>query len=106
MEKLKEVLAGHGVARAALDAMDDAAIKNLARAFNLNVRDFLPRNVKIETGKNGAQYVVTETYTVPKYANKVLVPGETSPSRNLYVRVEAIDQIIADLTAAKGLLSK
>lgn len=106
MDKLKDVLAGHGISRDALDKMDEAQLKNLAKAFKVDVRAVLPRSVKIETGKNGAQYVVTESFTVPKYTNKQAVKGETAQTRNLYVRVEAIDQIIADLTAAKGLLSK
>jgi hypothetical protein len=106
MEKLKEVLAGNGISRDTLDKMDAAGLRNLAKAFNINARELMPRNVRIETGKNGAQYVVTDGFTVPKFKDKAPVAGETSEARNLYVRVESIDQIIADLTAAKGLLKK
>ena len=106
MDKLISKIAEHGISLDALKAMDEAQLKALAKAFNIDVRGFLPRDVKIETGANGAQYVVTEGFVVPKYANKAVVSGETTLSRNLYVRVEAIDQIIADLTAATGLLKK
>ena len=106
MDKLKEVLASNGISRDALDKLDDAQLRNLAKAFKIDAQAFLPRKVRIETGKNGAQYAVTEGFLVPQFKDKKLVPGAMAGTRNLYVRVEAIDQIIADLTAAKGLLSK
>ena len=102
MEQLKEALVGCGIGREALDAMDDAQIKNLARAMKLDPAQFLPREVRVEIGKNGAEYVVTEGYPVPKFKDKKLVPGETSLSRNLYVRKEAIPQIIEDLLPFAG----
>ncbi len=106
MEKLKEALTAQGVARETLDKMDEAQIRGLAKAFSLDPHAFLPRKVKIETGANGAQYVVTEGYSVPKFQNKKAVDGQSSLARNLYVRAEAIDQIIEDLLVAKGLLGK
>ena len=106
MDKLKETLIAHGISAAALCSMDEAQLCNLAKAFGIDARGFLPRKVRIEEGANGAQYLVTEAFSVPKYANKQPVKGESTLSRNLYVRVEAIDQIIADLTAAKGLLKQ
>ena len=56
-------------------------------------------NVEIREHK-GANYVVTSGFTVPKVGN-----GGTA-ARGLFLRVEAIDQAIADLQAAKGLLTK
>ena len=45
-------------------------------------------------------------FVVPKFRNKQPVNGETSQARNLYIRVEAIDQVIGDLMRAKELLSE
>jgi hypothetical protein len=106
MDKLREVLAQAGVSRSALDKMDEAQVKQLARALKIDPTPFLPRNVKIEEGKNGARYVVTEGFAVPKFKDKKAVTGENSLAKNLYLRVEAIDQAIEDLLAAKALITK
>ena len=55
------------------------------------------RKVEIKENK-GARYVVTSGYTVPKQGEF----GTTS--RGLFLRIEAIDQAIADLQQAKILL--
>lgn len=106
MEKLKETLVAQGVARETLDKMDEAQIRGLAKAFSLDPHAYLPRKVKLETGNNGAIYVVTEGFSVPAYQNKKQVHGKTSLCKNLYVRADALDQILEDLMIAKGLLNK
>ena len=55
------------------------------------------RKVEIKENK-GARYVVTSGYTVPKCGEF----GTTS--RGLFLRIEAIDQAIADLQQAKTLI--
>jgi hypothetical protein len=104
MIDLKKTLVSKGIGAKALEQMDEEQIYSLAKAFGVEVGAYAPRDIRIETGKNGAQYVVTDAYPVPKYKNQKPIKDELSLSRNLYVRVEAIDQIIADLTKAKGLL--
>lgn len=106
MEELKKRLLARGVGPTALEKMDEEQLYGLAKAFGLEVAAYEPRDIRIETGKNGAKYVVTDAYPVPKYRNQKQVGDELSLSRNLYVRVEAIDQIISDLMKAKGLLEE
>jgi hypothetical protein len=106
MEKLRDALAAAGIARSALAAMGEAQIKQLAKALNIDVASFLPRDVRIETGKNGARYVVTEGYPVPKMKDQKIVAGERSLAKNLYLRIESIDAVIEDLLIAKSLLNK
>ncbi len=99
MEQLKEALVGCGVAADTLDGMDKTQIKNLAKAFNLNPAEFLPRNVEI-TEYKGAQYIKTEGFPVPHKSD----PKKSATAKNLFLRVEAVDQAITDLLVAKGLL--
>ena len=106
MDKLRELLSKSGISSSALEKMDESQVRQLAKALKIDPTPFLPRNVKIEEGKNGARYVVTDGFSVPKLKDKKLVVGENSLAKNLYLRVEAIDQAIADLVAAKGLLNK
>lgn len=93
MEAIRSQLLALGV-----DAskMDDDTIRAVAKAMKIAV----PRQVEIVEYK-GARYVKTENFAVPgREANK---PGT---ARNLFLRVEAVDQAIEDLLAAKGLLAK
>jgi hypothetical protein len=105
MDELKKILISKGVSANALKTMNDNMVKGLAKALNVDPTPFAPREVKIEIGKNGAPYVVTSGYAVPKRKDKKLT-GETSLARGLYVRAEAIDDIINDLQIAKELLKK
>lgn len=94
MESIREQLKAMGVDTT---AMNDDTVRNVAKALKLD----LPRQVEIVDYK-GARYVKTENFSVPSR------PGQDKPgsARNLFLRVEAIDQAIADLLAAKGLLTK
>ena len=106
MEKLKEVLSQKGIPQETLNTMDEASIRVLATAFGINTASYLPREVKFETGKNGAMYMVSKEFSVPKYKDGKKVEGEFGLCRNIYCRVDAIDQIISDLQYAKELLNK
>ena len=64
MDKLMAALAEKGIAAEALAKMEAAQVKNLAKAFGMNVHEFMPRTVKIEVGRNGAQYVCSEGFEV------------------------------------------
>jgi len=101
MQRFKDALVKVGISMDILNKMTDKELRRTTQNLNLIVPRGSPR---IETGKNGAQYAVTDSFSVPKYNGKQPVAGETSLAKNLYVRVEAIDQIIADLQAAKALL--
>jgi len=93
MEGIREQLKAKGVDTT---GMDDTTVRNVARALKLD----LPRQVEIVDYK-GARYVKTENFAVPgREANKA------GTARALFLRVEAVDQAIADLLAAKGLLTK
>ena len=93
MEAIRNQLAALGVA---VEKMDDDTIRAVAKAMKLE----LPRQVKLVDYK-GAKYIQTENFVVPgKDASK---PGT---ARSLFLRVEAVEQAMADLTAAKGLLGK
>jgi hypothetical protein len=106
VDKLKELLAARGIAKAALNKMDAPQLCNLAKAFNIDPGPFAPREVRLEVGKTGAKYLVTDGFPVPKYKDGKPVEGQTSLCKNLYLRVEAIEQAIADLTEARNLLKK
>ena len=76
--------------------LTDQMVKEIARSLKLAV----PREVKIVQNDNGHMYVSTEAFTVPgKTADK---PAQARP---IYLRVEALDQAIEDLLAAKGILA-
>ncbi|KKM27450.1 hypothetical protein LCGC14_1574620 [marine sediment metagenome] len=97
MENIRESLAEKGC-----DCADwsDEKCKEVAKALEIK----LPREVEIVTGKNGAQYFVTEGFTVPKYKNQKEVPGETSTAKNIYTRVESLPQLRKDINAYFGSL--
>ncbi len=102
MSDLRTQLVEAGIAPNVVESMGEDQLKNVARSMGIS----LPREVEIKDHK-GAKYVVTDSFTVPKYDNEgKVVEGKTSQARNLFLRVEAIDQAIEDLLAAKGLLEE
>lgn len=105
MDKLRAILATKGASADALAKMNDDMIVGLSRAFGVDPTPYLPREVRLETGKVGATYVVTRGYPVPKYKDGKPT-GEVSLARGLYARVDAIDDMIEDLITAKGLLEE
>jgi len=104
MEQLIEALCKQGICHETLIKLSKDQLKKLAHAYKLDPSKFFSRDVHIETGKNGARYVVTEGYSVPKYQSGKLIPSEKSVARNIFLRVEAIDMAIEDLMVAKALL--
>ncbi|KKM25249.1 hypothetical protein LCGC14_1596900 [marine sediment metagenome] len=65
-----------------------------------------PREMKLVVGKNGADYLVTEGFPVPKYKDQKQIPGETSMAKNVYTRIESVPQLIKDLTAGYEQFTK
>ena len=94
MESVRAQLLAMGVDTAKLD---NAQVKDIARALKVPV----PREIEILEYK-GAQYVKTDGYPVPARDGS----GKITLARNLFVRVEALDDAIQDLITAKGLLAK
>jgi uncharacterized Ntn-hydrolase superfamily protein len=82
-----------------LEGLTDEQVKALAKVLNLEV----PRQVQIVeyTSKRGrtANYVKTDAFVISKNAE-----GKAETAQGLFLRVEAIDQAIADLQKAKDLL--
>ena len=97
MDQIKTQLLALGINT---DKMDEAQLRGVAKAMNIKCPP-KPRQVKIvKNDKNGYMYVSTDAYTN--------LPGKSadkeSSGRPLYIRVETLDDAIADLVAAKGLL--
>lgn len=100
MSDLRNQLVEAGIAQEVVDTFGNDQCKAVARSMGIAVA----REVEIKDHK-GAKYVVTESFEVPKYDTEgKAIEGKTSQARNLFLRVEAIDQAIEDLLAAKGLL--
>lgn len=102
MEKLLEALAAKGIQT---DTLDEDQIRNVAKAMGIDPGDYLPRKVEIVpyTNKRDEKntFVKTEAF-------KVGTKDDGSPRtvKGLFLRVEALDQAIADLQTARGLVSK
>lgn len=79
-------------------ALSDDQVKAIAKAMKVA----MPREVQI-VPYNGADYVKTEGFAVPHKSGDA---SKTQQARGLFVRVEALDQAIEDLQAAKASLAK
>ena len=102
MEKLIAVLAEKGFNITA--DMDEEQILKVAKAVGVEPLDYIERQVKIVpyTNRRGMAYRFVET---PPFVVGKSVDGKTRTTRGLFLRVEALDQAIADLTSARELLS-
>ena len=105
LNKLKQLLVSKGIAQSFVDTAEIEVIKGVAKAFKIDPAPYLPRDVRLERGKTGALYVVTSGYAVPKYRNGKPT-GEMGLARNLYVRADALDDMIEDFLYAKGLVEE
>jgi hypothetical protein len=106
LNTLKQLLAEKGVSRSFLDTAEVDMLKGISKAFNIDPTPYLPRDVRLEVSKKtGATYAVVDGYPVPKIKNGKST-GEVGLARGIYVRVEAIDNIIKDLLVAKGMWEK
>ena len=83
-------------------AMDDATVKNVAKALKLNVPQTHEVSIVEYTTRNGRKgnYVKTDPYVIGERT------GKPETAQGLFFRVEAIDAILADVLAAKGLIEK
>jgi len=95
-----EALAERGIKT---DSLDEDQVRNVARAMGLDPGEYLPRSVKIEPYTNKKNetntFVKTESFVIGRNKN-----GTAKMARGLFLRVEALDQAIADLQAARGLV--
>ena len=102
MEKLIAVLAEKGFNITA--DMDEEQILKVAKAVGVEPLDYIPREVKVVSYTNKRnqtnQFIETPPFVIGKSAD-----GKTLKTRGLFLRVEALDQAIADLTSARELLS-
>ena len=100
MESLLEALAAKGIDAS---AMTEEQIRKVAKAVGVDPLDHLPRDVKIvpytNKRKETNQFVETAPFVVGRKAD-----GTAATVRGLFLRVEALDQAISDLQAARGLL--
>lgn len=81
------------------DGMSPEQVQKVAKTIGLNPEEFVGRKVEIVpyTNKRGETNMFVST---PPFSSG---KGEV---RGLFVRVEALDQAIEDLTVARGLLEK
>lgn len=100
METIRAQLTALGVDNS---AMDDATARNVAKALKLDVPNVHEVSIVEYTTKGGRTglYCKTDAYVVGTNKN-----GKPDTAQGLFVRVEALDAIIADLQIAKGLLGK
>lgn len=100
MDKLLEALAEKGIST---DALDEGQIRGVAKAMGIDPAEYLPRQVEIVPYTNKRKetntFVKTENFTVGRKDD-----GSAQTVRGLFLRVEALDQAIADLQAARGLV--
>ena len=101
MESLLEALAAKGIDAS---AMSEEQIRKVAKAVGVDPLDHLPREVKVvpytNKRKETNQFVETSPFVVGRKAD-----GTAQTVRGLFLRVEALDQAISDLQAARGLLA-
>jgi len=98
MDKLLEALAEKGVDAS---SMTKEQTLKVAKAVGLDPVNFLDREVNIvpytNKRKETNQFVETSPFVVGQKAD-----GTAQTVRGLFLRVEALDQAIADLQAAKA----
>lgn len=101
MESLLAVLAEKGIDAS---AMTEDQIRKVAKAVGVDPNDHLPRKVEIIDYTNKRK----ETNKFVKSSNFVVGrkdDGTAKTVQGLFLRVEAVDQALADLHAARNLLT-
>lgn len=87
------------------DGMTDDQIQSVAKAVGLEPLEYVDRNVEIVdyTNKRNQtnKFVSTPAFILGKDKD-----GKTKTTRGLFLRVEALDQAIEDLLAAKAGMDK
>jgi len=103
MDKLIEAMQALGIS--VNEDMTSEQIQKVAKAVGLEPLEYVEREVKIVPYTNKRKetntFVETPPFVVGKDAN-----GKSRTIRGLFLRVEALDQAIEDLTAARDLLKK
>jgi len=100
MEKLMVALAEKGIR---LQGVSDKEIEKIAKGVGLDPVDFRERKVEVGPYTNKREetntFIKTSSYIVGRKAN-----GKAETVRGLYVRVETLDDMIADLQRAKAIV--
>jgi len=103
MDKLIEAMQAMGIA--VNDEMSEEQIQKVAKAVGLEPLEYVERSVEVVdyTNKRNQtnKFVSTPNFLLGKDA-----AGKTKTTRGLFLRVEALDQAIEDLIAARELLNK
>ena len=101
MEELLAVLSEKGVDAS---GMDQEQLRKVSKALGVDPVDYLPREVKVvpytNKRKETNQFVETSAFVVGRKKD-----GTTQTVRGLFLRVEALDQALEDLKAARGRVS-
>ena len=101
MEKLIAKLAELGVNVNA--EMGEDTVARIAQSMGIQPLDYMERQVKVVdyTNKRGQtnKFIETPAFNLGKDEK-----GNTKTTRGLFLRVEALDQAIADLAAARKLI--
>lgn len=86
-------------------SMDPKTIQNIAKGVGINPLEYVERQVEIVpyTNKRGETNMFVRTPALPLGMD---AKGKLKEAQGVFVRLEALDQLIEDLLAAKGLISK
>jgi len=102
MDKLLEALAEKGIK---MSGCEDDEIKKVAKNVGIDPIDYLDREVEIVQHENKRDekntFVKTPSFVVGRKDN-----GMAQTVRGFFLRVEALPQAIADLTAAQAMLDE
>jgi hypothetical protein len=84
--------------------MGEEQITKVAKAMGIEPLDYLERKVEITQHTNKRNQTNTFVATPPFVVSRE--NGQTRSVRGLFLRVEALDQAIEDLLAARELINK
>lgn len=101
MEKLLKALSEAGIDLP--EGTEDAQVQSVAKAMGLDPDDFIPRQVEIVKYTNKRKETNTFVKT-PSFFVGVNEKGKKVKVQGLFLRVDALDQAIADLTEARDIL--
>ena len=103
-EKLNGLLSALAEKGIRLQGVSEAEVIKIAKGCGIEPLDYLPREVEVTdyTNKRGQtnKFVSTPSFVVGRKED-----GSAQTVRGLFLRVEALDQAIADLQAAKASLA-
>lgn len=103
MNKLLEALKEAGINLP--EGSEESQIRGVAKAVGLDPDDYIPRQVEVVeyTNKRKETNMFVKT---PSFVVGVNEKGKKQTVQGLFLRVDALDQAIADLTQARGLMTQ